>query len=62
MKQVDHKKSKALAELSIRIKRADGTIVSFGTISNRPIIGPVKTWLVNTRIKLYRRKYERKQA
>lgn len=55
-------KSRRQASMGVSIKKADGTIIDFGTISNKPVIGVIQKLLFEQRIKRYRRKYERKKA
>jgi hypothetical protein len=47
-------RDKRRAFVGVKVKRADGREVDFGTISNRPILGKLQALLVNLRIKKYR--------
>lgn len=53
--QVKQVASGRIGSLGIRIKSSDGTIIDLGTMTSRPIIGKIEAFLVNRKIKKYRR-------
>lgn len=50
--------TKKYASMQIRVRKADGTVISLGKVSNLPIIGWLQGRLVNWRIQRYRKQME----
>ncbi|MFA6063895.1 MAG: hypothetical protein WC736_15010 [Gallionella sp.] len=47
-------RSKKTVSLGLRIIKADRRIIDLGTVSSKPVIGPIQRWLRNWRISNYR--------